>query len=322
MQSIQRRFANLWRNNTTLWSPPSARNLQARRAPAEDRSAPGGGNNGDEHVTAPATPARIETTSRVIELANPWGSADPTPPENWCSQHYSPTATTFKSVSEYRLQRAVRRQNDPCMGAAGFTQTSRPFLLRKHREEHQTHSSTKRKKQAAVTTGERDGSTTTAPRGHENKPTPCRHRRRTCPADSSFVSPMKRSTSQAPYDTTGTTSLEDDTAYHNRLFIPSHLVFRPGCCKGLAGKGRASNRFKRRTTFNSAYPAHAAEEPAVAEESTRPATVTVEAVARTTPTRSAIEDDPMWERLKRREEEAEEEANKRGAARRKRINAL
>lgn len=370
----------------------------------------------------------VPATPRVLKLAHPWGSADPTPPQNWSSQHHSPTRTTFKSASKARLRRPVRGEDDAFSDAAVFSDavvlsdshsinnnnadmtttqsaaaaaaatttvtalTSPSTLLVEHREEQQTRSSTKRKQRGAAETGGEDNFTTTAAArggGDGNsmdqlvKPKPYR-RRRTCPADSTFVSPMKRSTSQATYSATGTTPFKAETAqlalheedeeeasaHHARIFPPSHLIFRAGFFKALSGrrrrrprgssaaatekstetkpgdgggssggnttsdssKGQPPNRFKRRTkdlhaliarhAFNSAYSAQAGTDGAAAEEAAREARVMVEAAAVAAARRSGIEGDAVWERVNRHELEQDEEAEKRGAARLRRLQAL
>lgn len=345
----------------------------------------------------------VPATARVLTLAQPWGSADPIPPKNWSSQHHSPTMTTFHSASKRRLPRPVLRQEDTfddsaSSGAAVLSDsssinntadrmrttkseavaaavvntmsgiTSSTFQLVEHDEKQQTRSSTKRKQGGAAETG-----------GKVGKPKPYR-RQRTCPADSAFVSPMKRSISYATHSATGMTPSQAETAaqllqheddeevsaHHSRLFPPSHLVFRAGFFKALAGrrsrrnaaatakpgifggngggaggggdstsdssKGRSSNRFKRRTkdlhariarhALLSAYPPPDGSEGIAAEEAMKEAVVNGTATAAAMARRSRIEGNAIWERVNRHELEQDEEAEKRAAARRRRLEIL
>lgn len=242
-------------------------------------------------------------------------------------------------------------------------------------QQWQQRSSTKRKQSAApgkkAGRGEGKGDdftatgTATAVMNYqlvEFKPT---RRRRTCPADSTFVSPMKRSTPSRSTmaivhtSTTAITSLpqqqlsqeedEDASALHARLFPPSHLIFRSGFLKAIASrrrrgrrssggrgdgssdkskKGRSSNRLKRRgkelhaliasRALNAAY---SLQHPTGGEVKDGDDSATVEAAAAVVP-RNAIEEDPVWERVKRQELEEEEEAEKRVQARLGRLRAL
>lgn len=379
---------------TTTVAPRNARRSTCRlpapavpHTPATNVKGHGGGDKGCRAVAADDKEdycdGESESTKavRVLELVHPWGSSHESPPANWSSRHCSPTTKTF-TPTRTRGRRRGRDgdvfRNKTTAGTLQPTTTLTthvsPSSLVEDWGVEQRRLSAKR--QRGVGGGGNEYLTVTFSAGDRAKfeqPTnggvgdqqrcnanPYRHWR-PCPADSTFVSPMKRSARLAPEDTHPSNGIateedvklletkadaEDDNeeAYHARLFPPSHLIFRSGFFKVLAhrrrrkevtktaankGKrGLSSTRFKRRTreihaliVTHALNAAHPSRDAAEVEGGDASAMVEA-AVAAAAARRSRIEEDAVWERVERNELEEEEEAERRAEARRGRLEML
>ncbi|CAM9806839.1 unnamed protein product [Ectocarpus sp. 12 AP-2014] len=322
----------------------------------------------DEHTSPP----------RLLSLSHPWGTSDPNPPPGWASSSSRP-ASQRRSHGELLHVRhhsgSDRYENGTAAGdgrpsthtdlgspaaalgaAAGLGAAAdgggRRRRTREEEEEcaYRTGTYLGNTKRHRAEEKEEQQEQLTANGGEEGldrrRQASYRFLRRTCPADSTFVSPAaaKRSVSYcasaAGVPANAVAADEEELELeHRRSSTPSRLIFRAGFFKALLGtraaakRARSATKLKRKThelqaaiirqAFHSTHPPHEGGSEDGGEEE-RKEEIVPRRIKGATGELSAREEEglEMWRRVKLAEEEHGKAAEEKAMARMRRLKNL
>ncbi|CAB1117146.1 unnamed protein product [Ectocarpus sp. CCAP 1310/34] len=322
----------------------------------------------DEHTSPP----------RLLSLSNPWGTSDPNPPPGWASSSSHPAS---QRRSHGRLLHVRHHSgSDRCENGTGVgddrpsthTDLGSPAAAlgaaavlgaaadgggrrRRTREEeeegaYRTGTYLGNTKRHRAEENEEQQELLAANEGEEGldrrRQASSPFLRRTCPADSTFVSPAaaKRSVSYCASATGVPTNAvaadeEELELEHRRSSTPSRLIFRAGFFKALLGtkavakRARSATKLKRKTrelqaeiirqAFHSAHPPHEGGSDDGGEEERKEEGVP-RRIKGATGELSAREEEgvEMWRRVNVAEEEHGKAAEEKAMARMRRLKNL
>lgn len=214
----------------------------------------------ERHAEQQQKQQQPQNRPRVLRrLAHPWGSSDAVPPTNWSSKSSSAVPSEPYQGRRRLHEDAFRDTDDDDDNddADNLATAIVPITLGGAWGLDHMRTSTKRQRgddpdMYAMFTADinnslknlniNGGNTGLALQQQQQQQQPRGQQRRTCPADSTFISPVKRRI-LSHSEKHAKPSEEEET--HVRAFPPSHLIFRAGFFKALAGRRSASATSRR-----------------------------------------------------------------------------